>query len=119
LLCTSYWFLAWLILKPWWRMRYFPPNRLLNFNVLHGIISQKIKLFRLKYIAKVRPETSQQSIFSTECSGCCNQVEITLSSLRTRAINRQFSSLANLSLFGYTWQGRNVNNYRQFGANFT
>jgi hypothetical protein len=77
LLCTSCSFLVWLILKPWWRRRYFPPKRRLNFSGLHGVISQKIELFRLKYVAKLSLEISQQSIFSTGCSGCCTMSKYT------------------------------------------
>jgi hypothetical protein len=76
LLHNSYWSLIWLILKPWWRRRHFPPKRRLNLSELQGIVSQNIESFRLKYIAKVKFETSQESIFSTECSGCCSHVEI-------------------------------------------
>jgi hypothetical protein len=43
LLC---WFLAWFILRPWRWRRLFPPKRRLSFNGLHGVVSQKIKLFR-------------------------------------------------------------------------
>jgi hypothetical protein len=41
----SRWFLARLILRPWRWERYVPPKRLLTFNGLHGVISQKIVLF--------------------------------------------------------------------------
>jgi hypothetical protein len=34
--------LAWLILRPWRWRRYVPPKRRLNFNGLHGVISQNI-----------------------------------------------------------------------------
>jgi hypothetical protein len=41
----SLWFLTWLRLRPWRWRRYVHPKRRLNFNWLHGVISQKIVLF--------------------------------------------------------------------------
>jgi hypothetical protein len=39
-------FLAWLILQPWrWRW-HIPPKHQLTFNGLHGVITQKLELFR-------------------------------------------------------------------------
>jgi hypothetical protein len=38
----SRWFI---ILRPWRRRRYPPPKRRLSFNILHGVISEKTKLF--------------------------------------------------------------------------
>jgi hypothetical protein len=38
-------FLARLILRPWRWRRYIPPKRLLTFNGLHGVISQKTVLY--------------------------------------------------------------------------
>jgi hypothetical protein len=40
-------FLARLILRPWRRRRYIPPKHRLNFNGLHGVISQKRVLFNI------------------------------------------------------------------------
>jgi hypothetical protein len=42
----SRWFLARLIL-PWRWSRYVPPKRRLTMNGLHGVISQKIELFKM------------------------------------------------------------------------
>jgi hypothetical protein len=44
----SRWFLARIIVRPWRRRRYVPPKRRLTPNGLHGIISQKIILFKLE-----------------------------------------------------------------------
>jgi hypothetical protein len=41
----SRWFLAWLILQPWWRRRYVPTKCHLIFNGLHAVISKRIVLF--------------------------------------------------------------------------
>jgi hypothetical protein len=41
----SGWFPARLIILPWRQRRHFSPKHLLTFNGLHGVISQKIKLF--------------------------------------------------------------------------
>jgi hypothetical protein len=47
LIATSRLFLAFLILRPWkWRLHVSPKSRL-TFNGLHGVISQKIELFRI------------------------------------------------------------------------
>jgi hypothetical protein len=40
-----FFFLAWLILRPWRLRRHFSPKRRLTFNGLHDVISQKIELF--------------------------------------------------------------------------
>jgi hypothetical protein len=45
LLLASWWFLAWLIILPWIWRRPVPPERLLTFNGLDGVISQKTQLF--------------------------------------------------------------------------
>jgi hypothetical protein len=45
LLPASCWFLVWLILRPWRWRRHVPPKRLLTFNRLHGVVSQRIELF--------------------------------------------------------------------------
>jgi hypothetical protein len=42
---ASYWFLLWLIIRPWRRVRHVPPKRPLTFNGLHGVISLNIRLF--------------------------------------------------------------------------
>jgi hypothetical protein len=49
LLLASCWFLAWRILWSWRLMRNFPPKRWLNFNGLHGAISQKKELLFRNY----------------------------------------------------------------------
>jgi hypothetical protein len=43
----SRWFLAWLIFRPWRWRRYVPPKRPLTLNRLHGVISQKMVLFKI------------------------------------------------------------------------
>jgi hypothetical protein len=45
LMPASYWYLAWLTLRPWRRKRYIPPRHQLTFTRLQGVISQKLKLF--------------------------------------------------------------------------
>jgi hypothetical protein len=42
---ASCWFLAWFICLPWRWRRYVLQKRVLTFNVLHGVISQKSELF--------------------------------------------------------------------------
>jgi hypothetical protein len=44
-LSASRWFHDWLILQPWRWRRYASPKRWLTSNGLHGVVSQKIKLF--------------------------------------------------------------------------
>jgi hypothetical protein len=44
---SSSWLLAWLILWPWRWRRHVPPKHLLTFSRLHGVISQKIELFKI------------------------------------------------------------------------
>jgi hypothetical protein len=39
---ASFWFLAWLILRPWRWRRHVLPKRQSTFNGLHGVIAQKI-----------------------------------------------------------------------------
>jgi hypothetical protein len=52
----SRWFLAQLILRPWrWRRTVSPKRRLL-FNGLHGVISQKIKLFLTRHFCTYASE---------------------------------------------------------------
>jgi hypothetical protein len=54
---TSRWFLAWLILRPWRWRRHVPPKRLLAFNGIHSVISQKTELFGL-FLVHTREATS-------------------------------------------------------------
>jgi hypothetical protein len=55
---TCRWFLAWLILWPWWWRWHVPPKCWLTFNGLHGVISQKTELFITTAVRTSNP-TSQ------------------------------------------------------------
>jgi hypothetical protein len=50
LLRASRSFLAWIILLPWRERWHVPPKRRLTFNGLHGVMSQKIELFKDRQI---------------------------------------------------------------------
>jgi hypothetical protein len=43
----SYWFLAWLILRPRRWSRHVPPNCRFTFSRLHGVLAQEIELFKV------------------------------------------------------------------------
>jgi hypothetical protein len=46
-------FSAWLILRPWRWRQHIPPKLCLTFNGLHGVISQKIKLFKFALVGNL------------------------------------------------------------------
>jgi hypothetical protein len=46
---TSCWFLVWLFRRPWRWRRHSPPKRLLIFDGLHCVISQKAELFSTSF----------------------------------------------------------------------
>jgi hypothetical protein len=55
LLPASFWFLAWLNLRPSrWRPNV-PPKGRLTFNGLHGVISQKTELFGVMLVWEIKP----------------------------------------------------------------
>jgi hypothetical protein len=60
-LCFSYMFLAWLILRPWWWKWQAHPKRRLNFNGLHGIVPQRIKLVINTAVRTSNPTTVAHS----------------------------------------------------------
>jgi hypothetical protein len=62
---NSLWFLDWLILCPWRQRWYVPPKRLLSFNGLHGVISQKTELF---IMADVRTSNPTAAVHFSETS---------------------------------------------------
>jgi hypothetical protein len=91
-LCSC-WFLAQLILWPWrWRW-YVPPNRQLVFNILQGVITQKIVLF---ITALVRTFLTSPSL--------CNSVHISNSPLRLSVSSYCFFNTTCFSLTGHHQQ---------------
>jgi hypothetical protein len=68
-------FVAWLVLRPWRWRRYVPPKRRLTFNVLHGVIYQKIELFITTAVGTSNP--TQKLMLAHPSTGrittSCNQ----------------------------------------------
>jgi hypothetical protein len=59
----SHWFLARLISRPWRWRRYVPKKRRLTLNGLHGVISQKMALFKTTAVRTSNP-TYSKDVFS-------------------------------------------------------
>jgi hypothetical protein len=67
-LTASWWFLAWLILRPWRWKHYLPLKCLLTFNRIHCVIAQKIELFTVSKILQHRQkEKTEQDWTRSHC----------------------------------------------------
>jgi hypothetical protein len=65
------WFLAWLILQPWWWRWHFPPKHCSTFNRLHGVTSQKTDLFTATAVKTSNP-TKHKTVHDVTMYKKCN-----------------------------------------------